>query len=473
MIGEPIPSRIGAFTRLLSLFLTVLFLNALLPLPCTAEPETTAATEDISDAESNLFVLPEEDAAVMSESDLTDTEPSAVRSNPAPLAATAEDPNFILVEKIFSGLPAERIPDEFRVTVSSAAGGVYTLNRDNTLSRTEDAEGNTVWRWRITGVGTGTYTVSEAGEAVRDYTVTKSGEGTVEVRAADMTVTVPVHKTTCSHTNWPVGTDGDSNVLFAATLTQGGVAVISETPLSAAQRAAVSQAVLKINGPWKTPVYFYSIEEQLQNGTGFELNGATITYDAASEEIIIGQTRNWQHVATLEYSISEASNPELALHNIYRRATAEVTVEKTVTGTMGDREKDFAFTVSVTANGRDAAFSINGTAYTGTAEFSLKHGQSIRLENVPVGAQLTVTEADCTRSRYTVSYAVDHAQEVFGNTATVTAVTAEGHLVAFTNRKEAVPDTGIFTDIVPYLQILGAVILGLAALMLRRRRDRA
>lgn len=214
-------------------------------------------------------------------------------------------------------------------------------------------------------------------------------------------------------------------------------------------------------------MYFYSIEEQLQTGLGFSLNGATITYDAASEEIIIGQTRNWQHVATLQFSVSEADNPEIELRNTYTWSAVAVTVQKEVAGNMADREKRFDFTVSIMADGTAADFILNGTAYTGRASFSLKHGESVRFENVPVGAQLTVTEADYQGERYIPSYAIDRTETVPGGTAVIRSVTEAGHSILFTNQKDVIPDTGLRLDTLPYLLLLGVVLAGAAVAICR------
>lgn len=454
------------FKRFAIFFLAALLLNSL-SLPAFAE-EHDVDTISVSETEADYPADSEEPAFkdVYEEMNENETEPLSFSGAFSPSGDSSEDPNYILVEKTFCNLSPALIPDEFQVIVSSVSGSVYKLSRENTISQVTDSEGNTIWSWRITGVGTGMYTVSEHGETVSNYTVTKFGEGAVDVKAADISISVPVHETTCSHTNWPVRVDGDSNVLFAATLTQGGIAVISKSPLSASQRAAVSNAVLRINGPWKNPVYFYSIEEQLQSGAGFELNGAAITYSPSNGEIIIDRTRNWQHVATLQYSVSEADNPEISLTNIYSRATSSVTVQKAAVGNMADRDKPFDFTVSVTAGGEDAAFTINGEAYTGRAAFSLKHDENILIDNVPVGAQVIVAEADYTETRYTTSCTVDHQSAVSGSEACIPNVMVEGHSILFTNRKEAVPDTGVWLDSAPHLMVLGTVIIGLILLFL-------
>ena len=435
------------------------------------EAETGDENAEEAETEAEITEIPEEvEEAEDAEETEEETKQSALLAAvPAVFSDSAQDANYIVVEKRFAGLNESLIPPSFQISVSSTAQ-TYVLNADNTADRRSDADG-VVWSWRIIGVGTGTYAVSESGEAVYGYNVTKAGEGTVTVKAADMTVYVPVHETTCSHTNWSVKVDGDSNIMFAATLTQGGVAVISKTPLSASQRAAVSQAVLKINGPWKNPVYFYSIQEQLQNGTGFELNGATITYDSSAEEVIIGRTSNWQHVATVKYSVSEADNPEIALVNTYERAVSDVTVSKSVSGWLGDYEKSFDFAVSVRLGGSDAEFTLNGTRYTGTAYFSLKNGESVCLRDIPLGASVTVTEADYSADGYAASHSVN-GQFSTGSTAELEAVTAGENTVHFRNVKDISPDTGVELDAFPYILILITATAGAFTLLLKRRESR-
>ena len=454
--------------------------------PESAEPENTEETEtgaenaEEAETEAEITEIPEEaeegeeteEAEEVEEAEEAEDkikQSALLAAAPAVFSESAQDANYIVVEKRFAGLSEDQIPSSFQISVSSAAQ-TYVLNADNTADRRSDADG-IIWSWRIIGVGTGTYAVSESGEAVYGYNVTKAGEGTVTVKAADMTVYVPVHETTCSHTNWPVKVDGDSNVMFAATLTQGGVVVISKTPLSASQRAAVSQAVLKINGPWKNPVYFYSIQEQLQNGTGFELNGATITYDSSAEEVIIGRTSNWQHVATVKYSISEADNPEIALVNTYERAVSDVTVSKSVSGWLGDYEKSFDFAVSVRLGGSDSEFMLNGTRYTGTAYFSLKNGESVCLRDIPLGASVTVTETDYSADGYAASHSVN-GQFSTGGTAELETVTAGENTVHFRNVKDISPDTGIELDALPYILILITAAAGAFIRLLRRREAR-
>lgn len=198
----------------------------------------------------------------------------------------------------------------------------------------------------------------------------------------------------------------------------------------------------------------------------------------------------------------------------YEKATSNVTITKQVTGLLGDTNKEFAFSVSITQN---------GTACTGVTakkgdqpvsdltNFTLKHNETVTLENVPIGATIKVTEVT-PGEHYNVS-ATGHSDEQNGrdnvaftyvavaNTATAgnadeaeadlmllsmdedTAVDADGDAVAYdsgievdnnqiivTNHCTLKPDTGVLLDTLPYIVILAVVAGGVALLMLRKHR---
>lgn len=195
----------------------------------------------------------------------------------------------------------------------------------------------------------------------------------------------------------------------------------------------------------------------------------------------------------------------------YKKVTSNVTITKHVTGLLGDTNKEFAFNVSIKQNGVDctgvkakkenAEVSLNG--------FTLKHNETVTLENVPIGATIKVTEVT-PGEHYNVS-AIGHNGEKNGgnnviftyvavaNTATAgnadeaelmllsmdedTAVDADGDAVAYdsgievdnnqiivTNHCGLLPDTGVLLDTLPYIVILAVVAGGVALLMLRKHR---
>lgn len=196
----------------------------------------------------------------------------------------------------------------------------------------------------------------------------------------------------------------------------------------------------------------------------------------------------------------------------YKKATSNVTITKQVTGLLGNTNKEFAFNVSITQN---------GTACTGVTakkgdqtvsdltNFTLKHNETVTLENVPIGATINVTEVT-PGEHYTVT-ATGHNDEQNGgssviftyvavaNTATAsdadeadlmllsmedgTAVdtdavaladatdkTVPNNAITVTNHCTLFPDTGVLLDTLPYIVILAVVAGGVALLMLRKHR---
>lgn len=201
----------------------------------------------------------------------------------------------------------------------------------------------------------------------------------------------------------------------------------------------------------------------------------------------------------------------------YKKATSNVTITKEVKGLLGDTTKDFTFNVSITKkDGSDCSEGVtakrdNGETVDLKNNFPLKHKETVTLENVPIGATITVTE-ETPGAHYKVS-ANGHDGEQSGsgpvtftyvavaNTPTTTAndtgeaalmllsmeedtaVDADGDPVAYAagtkvtnnaitviNRCDLMPDTGVLLDTLPYIVILAVVAGGVALLMLRKHR---
>lgn len=201
----------------------------------------------------------------------------------------------------------------------------------------------------------------------------------------------------------------------------------------------------------------------------------------------------------------------------YRKATSNVTITKEVKGLLGDTTNPFTFNVSITKkDGSDCSEGVtakrdNGETVDLKNNFPLKHKETVTLENVPIGATITVTE-ETPGAHYKVS-ANGHDGEQSGsgpvtftyvavaNTPTTTAndtgeaalmllsmeedtaVDADGDPVAYAagtkvtnnaitviNRCDLMPDTGVLLDTLPYIVILAVVVGGGILLMLRKRR---
>lgn len=191
----------------------------------------------------------------------------------------------------------------------------------------------------------------------------------------------------------------------------------------------------------------------------------------------------------------------------------DVTITKQVTGLLGDTNKEFEFSATVTNDRENITSQIDAVDENGSnvnlSNFKLKHNQKITLKDVPVGATVTVTEI-APGAHYKVT-ATGYTGEQNGgnnviftyvaaaNTATAsdadeadlmllsmdedTAVDADGDAVAYeagtrvgnnqiivTNHCGLLPDTGVLLDTLPYIVILAVVAGGVALLMLRKHR---
>ena len=248
-------------------------------------------------------------------------------------------------------------------------------------------------------------------------------------------------------------------------------------------------------------------------------DGATWKFDGWYPENVDGTGPNetaaitsWPYTVSKDELDNYGGDRVVNFYAHYKKATSNVTITKQVTGLLGDTNKEFAFSVSITQN---------GTACTGVTakkgdqtvsdltNFTLKHNETVTLENVPIGATITVKEST-PGEHYTVySTGYNDGQNGSGevtfkyvaaaNTATAgnaddadlmllsmdedTAVDADAvaladatdkkvtnNAITVTNHCTLFPDTGVLLDTLPYIVILAVVAGGVALLMLRKRR---
>ena len=172
---------------------------------------------------------------------------------------------------------------------------------------------------------------------------------------------------------------------------------------------------------------------------------------------------------------TEDGDKQAHIANTYSAGTLDVT--KTVVGHLGDRSKDFHFTVTLTKQADLCMNSTIGLTVAGveqrdfapdwddngvcTVSFTLKHGETASLTNLPYGMTYTVTEDDYTAEGYTTAKT--------GDSGTIAADTVTA---AFTNTKGGTVDTGVLLDSAPYVVLL-LLAAGGAMLFLRRRIHRS
>ena len=111
--------------------------------------------------------------------------------------------------------------------------------------------------------------------------------------------------------------------------------------------------------------------------------------------------------------------------------TGGLTITKTVTGDLGDTNKEFTFVVTLSVPGSyNYSGSKTGTISNG-GTITLKHGEYIVIEGLPVGATYEVREQEAGQDGYTTTA-----------TGAAGAIVEAGRTAAFVNTKSTTPTTG-------------------------------
>ena len=154
-----------------------------------------------------------------------------------------------------------------------------------------------------------------------------------------------------------------------------------------------------------------------------------------------------------------------------------LTVDKTVTGAMGDKNAPFTFTVTINATGNRTFSASKGntpitvdegdTDGTYVVSTTLKHGESVTINGLLEGDSYFVKETEADKNGYTTTVdgaANDDSQPVvFDDEAADT--------VSYTNHRDAVSPTGLIMDIAPYALLVIVAAAGCFVFLRKRRED--
>ena len=210
----------------------------------------------------------------------------------------------------------------------------------------------------------------------------------------------------------------------------------------------------------KVGVYEYTLKEMAGTTAGVTYYGAPIRLVVT---VINDETGNLRVAAV--HTESEGTKSD-EFENTYSAGTLNVT--KTVTGNLGDKSQFFEFKVTLTGEeGKTYAnsYTVSGGSYVsnptsiaiGTeTTFYLKHGETLSIANLPYDVSYTVTET--AEEGYTTTKEGDTGK-----------IGAASQTAAFTNERTTTVDTGITTDSLPYVLLLGIVALAGAVLFIKRR----
>lgn len=217
-------------------------------------------------------------------------------------------------------------------------------------------------------------------------------------------------------------------------------------------------------------VYTYTFNETAGNTAG-----VTYREDAIKLVVTVIEQNGKTRVAAV-HTEEDGQAKSGSFDNTY--SAGSLTVGKTVTGLLGDKQKEFTVKVTFTApegktvnsnitymDGNEektiaATAWVNGVA---TAEITLKHDESVTFNNIPYGVTYTVVENDYTGENGGYDVAAytytDEGKIIDSNSDTVT----------ITNSKGGTVDAGVIVDSLPYVLMLAVVCAGLFVLVSKKR----
>ena len=186
---------------------------------------------------------------------------------------------------------------------------------------------------------------------------------------------------------------------------------------------------------------------------------------------------------------NQTAGTTVAFVNEYTTPKLEtMTIQKKVTGEFGDRDKSFTFSVTLT-NANPALLS--GVTHPNVANltsFTMKHGDSVELKNIPIDTIITVTETGAddyktsatghsksikTPGARTFTYKVEEE----GGKAVLKSLGEDsegfnGSAITVENNFDGTPDTGVLLDTLPYLILLAVAVAGGVLVVVRKHKHR-
>ena len=229
-------------------------------------------------------------------------------------------------------------------------------------------------------------------------------------------------------------------------------------------------------------IYKYTVTETVPSPKNKDIEYASsktlyvyVKADASGNNVV--------YAASLGDASGETKSADFT--NIYKHNGGEpdkefkdIIIKKTVTGTMGEKNREFKFKVKITSSsgrqyyagykkGSDTPVQLSsGSDYT---ELTLKDSQTFTIKNLAAGDTYEIEETDAGEDGYTTTYKVD-SNELKENQKPSGTMAEANINVTVTNKRDAVNPTGIIMNYGPYIAMIVAAAV-LAFVFLRRKEE--
>ncbi|MDO4620124.1 MAG: FctA domain-containing protein [Lachnospiraceae bacterium] len=255
-------------------------------------------------------------------------------------------------------------------------------------------------------------------------------------------------------------TDGDATSAPALT----GISAVTYAAGAAGSENKTGTFTVTLPNYERTGVYEYTLQEVAGKTAG-------VTYRTKPIKLVVTVIEQSGLIRVAAVHTEQENGTKTSTFNDNTYTANSLSVSKKVTGNLGDKKKEFNFTVTFTAptdkdwtNAITVAEGSGATDLTwdgNTATFTLSDADTVTFENVPAGVSYEVKEDSYEKDGYETTY--DGSENgTMGESAVSTTVT---------NDKTGTVDTGINLDSLPYILILVlAAGLALAFIVSRRRR---
>lgn len=210
---------------------------------------------------------------------------------------------------------------------------------------------------------------------------------------------------------------------------------------------------LKFNQPG---IYKYEVTESRGDNTD-------MTYDLATRYLYVFVKREDGVLKVYASKLvkDDATTKSDTFTNKYGvdKEFKDLTIKKTVTGAMGDTQKDWNFDLTINSGSGRRTYVVRQEGYDDKTlksgekyEFTLKSGESITVENLSTTDTYTVTEDEANKDNYETTNEVKEAKNMAAEDVTEEII----------NKRDTVNPTGIMMMYGPYaLMVALAGALGL------------